>query len=440
MDQETPAYPAASLSAKMSQYSVILLSLVSVIIVASSIGSVSSFREYNRIVSLYRELSLFYHNVRTSRDNAQNYFYEMTGENLKSYQNSMYAASKNIDTLTAQSNDGSLRFRFHILRNMLESCGEHFEELNSRGGARTAYISKYQYLIYVFDLVNYTQQEYYNYLVNYTEARHTSLQTTWLQLFFAVLLVVAGMILVALIFRSNVKNSELNSMLRRKLLEAENENLRINEILIQSKLQSLQAQMNPHFLFNTLSMISQVAAMEKAYETEKLIDVITFMLRYSLDKSNRMSTLHEEIECVRSYLYIQRMRFGDRITFELLIDGDLPNPVLPGMFLQPLMENAVIHGVNEMVSGALVTVAVRRKKGALYLSVEDNGKGIPGEKLEEYLNSDSYPDKKTAAENHVGIINAKKRLEILYGAMASFHIESTEDVGTLVTITIRGDF
>jgi signal transduction histidine kinase len=424
----------------MSQYSFILLFLVSIIIVASSAGSVRSFREYNRIVSLYRELSLLYHNVQTSRDNAQNYFYEMTGVNLDNYHRSMNAASKSIDTLMVQSNDESLRFRFHILRNMLESCGEHFEELNSRGGARTAYTREYQYLIYVFGLVNDTQQEYYNYLVLYTEARHTTLQTAWMQLFFAVLLVVAGMILVALIFRSNVKTSELNSTLRRKLLEAENENLRINKILIQAKLQSLQAQMNPHFLFNTLSMISQIAAMEKAGETEKLIEVITFILRYGLDKSNRMSTLHEEIECARNYLYIQRMRFGDRINFELILDDNLPNTMLPGMLLQPLMENAVLHGVQEMLNGAVVTVAVRRKKGVLCLSVEDNGKGIPGEKLEAYLNSDSYPDENASEENHVGIINAKKRLEILYGTMASFHIESTEDVGTLVTITIRGDF
>jgi sensor histidine kinase YesM len=239
--------------------------------------------------------------------------------------------------------------------------------------------------------------------------------------------------------RSNILGIETNARLRQQLLEAENENLRMNELLINSELKILQDQMNPHFLFNTLSMISQIAAMEHAEQAAELVNITTNLLRYSMDKSNRMSTLFEEIECVRNYLHIQKLRFGDRITFEFGLDDNIPNIMLPGMLIQPLIENAVLHGVGKMVQGAIVTVSITQRNAVLFLSVEDNGNGMSGEKLEELLNSDSYPSRSSETKAHIGLINAKKRIEILYGSTANFHIESTEDVGTLITISIPCD-
>jgi sensor histidine kinase YesM len=239
--------------------------------------------------------------------------------------------------------------------------------------------------------------------------------------------------------RANIRNIETNARLRQQLLEAENENLRMTELLIGSELKILQDQMNPHFLFNTLGMISQIAAMEHADQAAGLMDITTNLLRYSLDKSNRMSTLYEELECVRNYLHIQRLRFGDRISFELKTDEDLPNVMLPGMMLQPLIENAVLHGVDEILNGAVVAVSASRKNNLLCLAVEDNGRGMSGEKLEELLNGDYYPLDNSDSRTHIGILNAKKRIEMLYGSSATFHVESTEDVGTLISISIAYD-
>jgi two-component system sensor histidine kinase YesM len=109
------------------------------------------------------------------------------------------------------------------------------------------------------------------------------------------------------------------------------------------------------------------------------------------------------------------------------------------MMLQPLIENAVLHGVNEMLNGAVVAVSASRKNNLLCLAVEDNGRGISGEKLEELLNGDSYPLENSASRIHIGILNAKKRIEMLYGSSATFHVESTEDVGTLVSISVVCD-
>jgi sensor histidine kinase YesM len=477
----------------MMLYNVILVVMVGVIIGICYFSSGSFSREYNRMADLYRELSMFYVQMRESRSNAQNYFYNMTDADLLNrYYSSMDAAGRSLDAIMALVDGGYLRFRFEILGNMMESCSERFEEIRRSSNIRSGYTGDYQYLIYIFDLTDGTQREYYSYLVDYTETRQLILRNSWWRLSSVVSVVVAGIILVALVFsvsssrwvthpinsivsniqkikkgeydlrevkdsgpefailgeafddmansiRANIYNIETNARLRQQLLEAENENLRINELLIGSELKMLQDQMNPHFLFNTLGMISQIAAMERADQAAELMDITTSLLRYSLDKSNRMSTLYEELECVRNYLHIQRLRFGDRISFELKTDGDLPNVMLPGMLLQPLIENAVLHGVDEMLNGAVVAVSAGRKNNLLYLSVEDNGKGISGEKLEELLNGDSYPLKDPDSRTHIGIVNAKKRIEMLYGSSATFHVESTEDVGTLISISIACD-
>jgi sensor histidine kinase YesM len=476
----------------MMLYSVILAVLVGMIAGICYLSSGSFSHEYNRMADLYRELSMFYTQMRESRSNAQNYFYEMTGEDLNRYYSSMNAAAKSLNTIMELVDDGDLWFRFKILNNMMESCNERFEEIRRGSNIRLGNTGNYQYLIYIFELTDGTQLEYYSYLVNYTKVRQLILRNSWWRLSLTVSVIVAGIFLAALVFsvnssrwvthpincivsniqkikkgeydlsevkdsgpefailgeafddmansiRANIRNIETNARLRQQLLEAENENLRMNELLIGSELKILQNQVNPHFLFNTLGMISQIAAMEHANQAAELMDVTTDLLRYSMDKSNRMSTLYEELECVRNYLHIQRLRLGDRISFELKTDDDLPNVMLPGMMLQPLIENAVLHGVNEMLNGAVVAVSANRKNNLLCLAVEDNGRGMSGEKLEELLNGDSYPLENSGSRIHIGILNAKKRIEMLYGSSATFHVESTEDVGTLVSISIACD-
>jgi sensor histidine kinase YesM len=476
----------------MMLYTVILAVMVGIIVGVCYLSSSSFSREYNRMADLYRELSVFYMQMQQSRSNAQNYFYNMTGEDLGRYYASMNAAAGSLDTVMKLVDDGDLLFRFRILNNMMESCSERFEEIRSGSNIRLGNTVNYQYLIYIFELTDGTQREYYSYLVNYTKARQLILRNFWWRLTFIVSVTVAGVFFAALIFsinssrwvtrpincivsniqkikkgeydlsevkdsgpefsvlgeafddmansiRANIQNIETNARLRQQLLEAENENLRMNELLIGSELKILQDQMNPHFLFNTLGMISQIAAMEHAGQAAGLIDITTNLLRYSLDKSNRMSTLYEELACVRNYLHIQRLRFGDRISFELKTDEDLPNVMLPGMMLQPLIENAVLHGVDGMLDGAVVAVSANRKNNLLCLAVEDNGRGMSGEKLEELLNGDSYPLENSNSRIHIGLLNAKKRIEMLYGNSATFHVESTEDVGTLISISIAYD-
>jgi len=481
-----------SIGSRMMLYNVIIIALISGLIIINYISNRSFSAEYNRNADLYRELGLFYQQMRNSSYNAQNFFYAMDANLLHDYRSSMEAASQCLVSIQNLVDNPELQFRFHLLANMLDSCNELFEKMLQSSSNRPSYEGDYRHLIYLFELTDYTQRDYYGYLVQYTESYRTILENSWNRLKLAVSLIVTSIVFAAIVFsisfsrwvthpiniivsniqkikkgeydlskvknfgpefsvlgeafddmtvsiRQNIHNIETNARLREHLLEAENENLRIHDQLIKSEIETLQNQMNPHFLFNTLSMITQIAGMENASQTALLMETTINLLRYSLDKSNHMSTLYEELECVRNYFHIQKLRFGERINFELNVDSQVKNMLLPGMLLQPLIENAVIHGVSEIVEGAFVGVSVSSRNGVLYLTVEDNGKGIKDEQMEELLNDDFFPPKTVMEKTHFGLVNAKKRIEILYGKTANFHIESTEDVGTLITISIAVD-
>jgi sensor histidine kinase YesM len=470
-------------------YTMIICTLAGGLIGINVIISRSFSGEYNRNADLYRELGRYYQQMRNASYNAQYFFYNQNMGMLIEYRNSIIAAGQSLDRASDFTGDPVLRFRFQILRNMLESCDELFEKILRGDMSRLSYENSYKRLVYLFDLTYGTQREYYGYLASHTESRRAVLRDYWRRLTLAVSIIVSGMVLAAIIFsvnfsrwithpinmivsniqkikkgeydlskvkiygpefsvlgeafddmavsiRQNIQSIETNARLREQLLKVENENLRIHEQLINSEIKILQDQMNPHFLFNTLSMITRIAGMENAPQTVELMETTINLLRYSLDKTNHMSTLFEELDCVRNYIHIQRLRFGERINFELAVDACLPDMLLPGMLLQPLIENAVIHGVGEMTQGAVVSVSASRRNGAVYLTVEDNGRGIAEEQLEELLNSDFYPSNDSGGRIHIGLANAKRRVEMVYGKQATFHIESTEDIGTLITISI----
>ena len=131
--------------------------------------------------------------------------------------------------------------------------------------------------------------------------------------------------------------------LEKKLLETENENLKKDELLIQSELKMLQNQINPHFLFNTLNMTYKLALAENATKCSEMIEQISILLRYGLEKQNKMSDLKSEIQAVQNYVSIQEKRLGDRVKFEFFISDNLPNITIPGIFKSATMEKAWIQ-------------------------------------------------------------------------------------------------
>ena len=223
------------------------------------------------------------------------------------------------------------------------------------------------------------------------------------------------------------------SKIEKQLIETENENLRITKNLTESQLIALQEQMNPHFLFNTLSMISKQAYIEGANITSELMICTANLLRYSMEMSSKISNLSLELESINNYFDIQKRRMGNRVDFRVEADGDFESVKIPGMILQPLVENCILHGIKDMIKNAVISLEVRKIQDRIVITVEDNGNGIEAELLEKLNNRNNIENNR-----RIGLQNLKKRLNLCYGEDYLFFIESDQECGTVVTLNIPG--
>lgn len=215
----------------------------------------------------------------------------------------------------------------------------------------------------------------------------------------------------------------------RKLKEEEMKNLKVMTELKQTELKVLQSQINPHFLFNTLNTIARLAMFEEADDTLKLIESTSELLRYNLGKINREGVkLKDEIDNVKEYIYIQRMRFSDRIAFKFDIDESLLGTKAPYLVLQPLVENAIIHGIEPMEKNGELKLSVFEEDAAVIVQIEDNGVGMSREDLEHVHNDDS--------PRSIGLSNVKKRVEYFFERSNLLTVSSEKGKGTIVTITM----
>jgi len=225
-----------------------------------------------------------------------------------------------------------------------------------------------------------------------------------------------------------------NADIEKKLKDEEMRSLLFENMLKESQLKMLQSQINPHFLFNTLNTIVQISIIEGASETEKLINSVSDLLRYSLVMIDKQSTVKKEIEIIKQYIYIQETRFEDRVKFNLEVDEALLDIEIPGMTLQPLVENAFMHGIESKEEGGKITIKVCEENKCCNIIIEDDGVGISKERIEEILGEETSEQK----EKHtsMGLKNVIKRLRILYSNVDVFLIESVENVGTKIYIKI----
>lgn len=169
--------------------------------------------------------------------------------------------------------------------------------------------------------------------------------------------------------------------LENELRNSELKNLNTQNMLRDAELKALQSQINPHFLFNTLNCIAQTAMFEDAAETNSLIITVSNMLRYNLRRLETPVTLGEEITNLNRYICIQKLRYGDRIHFETDIDEDTLSVQIPCLTIQPIVENAVIHGFESNECGGTIRVdAHRTSAGELLICVEDDGIGMDAQR------------------------------------------------------------
>jgi len=206
-----------------------------------------------------------------------------------------------------------------------------------------------------------------------------------------------------------------------------------DKLIKETQLSALQSQMDPHFLFNTLNTISRVAMFEYADETVKLIEATSKILRYNLDCKDKMVKLKEEIRMTKAYVVIQETRFQDLMSFSFDIDKNLYNVKVPPMLIQPIVENAIIHGLREKDKGGIINIAVKAQDSFISISIVDNGIGMDKEKMNTIMS-----EVKNESVG-LGVFNVKKRLELYFNRNDLFVIKSQIGEGTEVIISIPID-
>lgn len=226
------------------------------------------------------------------------------------------------------------------------------------------------------------------------------------------------------------RSMELESAMKEKqlLMEAH---------LKDAQLKYLQAQINPHFLFNTLNAGAQLAMMEGADRTYNYVQNVADFFRYNVKKNNDVVTLREEIELVDNYIYIINVRFSGEIHFKKTLEEGLTHVQIPSMILQPIVENCINHGLSGIEREKWVELSVYREEDSICVSIRDNGIGMEAEKIERIMNSRKGARDLQDGASGVGLDNVINRLRIFYEKEDVAEITSAgENLGTEVAIYI----
>jgi len=203
------------------------------------------------------------------------------------------------------------------------------------------------------------------------------------------------------------------------LREREAESAKLETRLAQAQLQILRAQIEPHFLFNTLNSIATLA-MRDPNSAERMTLKLAGLLRVSLDcASSQEVPLKQELEFLENYLDIQQTRFCDRLRIRMSVDPHLLTVLVPSLILQPLVENALRHGIAKSILPGHIDITAARENGYVRIEIADNGIGYGG-----------------AEHDGLGLSNTRARLQQLYGNRHQFRINNIEGGGCRVTLTL----
>lgn len=213
-----------------------------------------------------------------------------------------------------------------------------------------------------------------------------------------------------------------NSMERES--EMKQKELTMTNRMREAELMTLQAQINPHFLFNTLNAGAQLAMMEGADKTTEFIENMADFFRYNIKKMNQDATIGEEIRLVDNYIYILNVRFTGEIHYSKEVDEDLSDIKVPSMILQPIVENAVNYGIRNIDWEGLIELNVYSKDGFAYISVWDNGAGMTQEKIHQILHGELKQVDLKSNSNGIGMGNVIERLKLYTGREDVMEIKS----------------
>ncbi len=238
--------------------------------------------------------------------------------------------------------------------------------------------------------------------------------------------------------KSYIDEIKKKAEMETRLKEQEMENLQMKNLLKEAELKSLQSQINPHFLFNTLNAASQLAMMEGADHSSEFIGNVAQLFRYNLRKLDEPITLEEEIDHVMKYMSIIQVRFGDRVEFHTDIDPGLLDVKIPCTIIQPIVENAFIHGLSNRDLRGAISLSVRGDHEKILIEVADNGAGMDEAGIRALLTSID-PAVMSRHVTGLGVSNVVSRLRLFYNIEEIrdiIEIESAIGRGTKVTLKI----
>ena len=222
---------------------------------------------------------------------------------------------------------------------------------------------------------------------------------------------------------------EVNELIR----SATTQKNTLPELLRRTQLNALQAQINPHFIYNTLDAISwrTIGYLGDENEVTEMIGKMADLMRMSMSQTAVMTTLREELHCAELYLEIMQFRFRNRFIYRSEIDESLLSAALPPFSLQPLIENAILHGGKDDDKPLLIVLAAKKMENLLEISITDNGIGMTWEKLEDIRQRMNRETGKG-----LGLYNVQRRIQILFGEQYGLVIQSEPRTGTKMTIRL----
>ncbi|MCG4880245.1 histidine kinase [Amedibacillus dolichus] len=465
-----------SFKEKVEKANTWLTSIVFAVVILFCIISYWTASSYNRIFQGYRELQSYYDNVKVSSDELKKYLTSQDEENLKLHETSIHAAKHSLENIL----DNPVmeeKWRFRLLKNMLNEYENSIKELMEqymRNDDPASYRDYYERFSMNEKLIQETSTTYYHLVTNAMSKQKEMLDIIQL-VAFAMTAAMAIMMVFWVRYFSNLFYTTLSMPLQKVLkkislikkgrydlekepqsclemeelcvaleemagkishnMETQKEKAELEKRLAQSELKMLQNQINPHFLFNTLNMIYCMAEKEGAKEASSMLLKTSHLLRYGLEMQNRLSDFKRELHALQYYIDIQKLRFGDKLAIQVDVQDmeAIGNVAIPGMIFQPLIENAMKHGLKDCVKDGLIGIEIRKAVGNINIKVFDNGQGMAKPMLKQLIENDYHAPGSTS----LGLYNVVHRLKAYYAERVSIDIQSDIGCGFAIYISIE---
>ncbi len=409
----------------MTSFIVIIVNLIMFVSINRVIGEINKVYMTNVLINELSDSLSDVQNSMTeylntkSTDSMEAYF-----DAEQNYRNSLSDLSdENVGGNTAVMTDNIV----NLSDTYLELTGDTIQ--SKRGHIIEKYKVSYEEATDVYDYINS-----YIYSLNNGQFKYNSENYAVLSKSFKSLEAATMVILIAVA----IANITLTAVMTKNIMDpVQEKELMMESHLKDAELKYLQAQINPHFLFNTLNAGAQLAMMEDAQKTYVFIQNMAAFFRYKIKRNDKDTTLADEVGLVDNYMYLLNVRFSGEIHFQKDVDESLVNVPVPGMILQPVVENSVNYGIRNIEREKIIKLSIFRQDKNICVRIEDNGAGMTQERIAEVMSGHVSENHIMKDSNGVGLNNVISRLELFYGEKDIFHISSEGlDKGTAVDIII----